>query len=189
MGAETRTVDYRLSAQDIAAYQFAVRDRLSQRVRDLGILFHLGWALVLAIAAAVAFLASAALLPGFTKRQFANEELFLGLGLGMIFFVAVNWLNYYIRRRVLVKPDGPTLSQHSMTIEQGGLHVITPFDDALHRWPLFESVSRYKGIIVLWIEPGMGIVVPRTAFADEAAAAAFVGAASRHIASAAVANT
>jgi hypothetical protein len=50
-------------------------------------------------------------------------------------------------------------------------------------------VSRYKGIIVLWIEPGMGIVVPRTAFAYETAATAFVDAASRHIASAAAAST
>jgi hypothetical protein len=175
-------VGYRLSAQDIADYHFAVRDRLSRKVRDLGVAFHMAWASVLGAAAAVAFVASAELLPRLTQRHFANEEFLLGLGFGMVFFVAASWLNYFIRRRVLLKPDGPTYAPHSVKIEANGLHLITPFNDTLHRWELFDGVTRYKGVIVLWIEPGMGIVVPRRSFADDAAATAFVDDVSRHIA-------
>jgi hypothetical protein len=48
------------------------------------------------------------------------------------------------------------------------------FVDHVYRWGAFEEVTVHEGVIVLWTEPGAGALVPRSAFANPGAEAAFL---------------
>ena len=178
--------DYQLTSQDLSQYQFAVRNRLARGVRKLGVLSHLGWALALTIPVMAAVVLAAWALPRFSRHHFAFEELAIGFFTGVTFVFAATWLNYFRQRRLLVKPSGPTLSLHHLSLEEAGLRIATDKIETSSRWSLFDEITAYKNIFVLWIEPGQGIVVPKSAFADEAGVSAFLSAVSVYITNAKV---
>ena len=125
-------------------------------------------------------------LPALTGHRFAPEEMFAGFFLGLTALFAATWLNYFHQRRSLVKPSGPTYSRHHAIVDERGLGISTDKIETSSRWSLFDEITAYKNIFVLWTEPGQGIVVPKSAFADEAGVSAFLSAVSVYITNAKV---
>ena len=179
--------DYQLTQQDLAAYQYAVKDRLVKLSRSSGNGFS-SMAAGLTAALFASGLAVALVLPKLSGHRLALEELFAGFFLGAIALLAANWLNYFHQRRFIVKQDGPALSRHSVTVEPGGLRISGQNVEHTSLWPLFSEVQALKTIIVLWIEPAQGIVIPKGAFANDVAAQEFLTNVSAHIANAKAAS-
>jgi YcxB-like protein len=165
---------YQLTRDDLAAYQYAVRTRVTKQVtlqdgKSRDVLYGLAFGLLLvALAAAVALV-----LPHLTHRRFAAEEMAAGFFLGVIFTFAAIWHNYWRQRGVVASPDGPALSGHVMTLEPQGFRITGPNFNHWLLWPIVHEVSELKTLIVLWMEPAQGIVIPRSAFASAAQAEAF----------------
>ena len=173
---------YQLTREDIAAYQFAVRSRVAATLTRTGgawkhVLFGSAFGVALlgfAVAAAVA-------IPHLTHRRFGAVEMAAGFLLGVAFLLASIWLNYYRMRGVLLKPNGPGLSLHTLILEPQRLRIAGSHFDHVFHWPVFEELTELKTILVLWIEPGQGLVIPRSAFADEAGVTAFADEVRGHI--------
>ena len=111
-------------------------------------------------------------------------EFFCGFVGGVAVVYAMSWRRYRRLTGRAVKADGPTLAEHHVVVAEDGLRSTSRQVDHVYRWAAFEDVTVYGGVIVLWTEPGAGALVPRSAFADPAAEAAFVDAVRSHIASA-----
>jgi hypothetical protein len=160
-------VHYELTLADLAAYQGAVKRRVVVGARATRrITSWLQALLLLSLYVALAALA-VVFLPQITGKAFAEPEFFAGLGLGMSAVLAISWLDYRRNRRHTVRTGGPTLSPHTLNLEPGGLRFSGNNFENTYLWSIFESVEDAGAIIVLWIEPALGLTVPRRAFANE----------------------
>jgi hypothetical protein len=122
-----------------------------------------------------AFLAGAdVIFPGVTGRPFAFIEFVAGLLSGVAIALAVLWWRYRRFARAALRPDGPTLAEHRLSVSADGLRTTSRFVEGLYRWSAVEDMTVRDGIIVLWIEPSAGVLVPRGAFASPAAEADFL---------------
>ncbi|MBI1650485.1 YcxB family protein [Hyphomicrobium sulfonivorans] len=102
------------------------------------------------------------------------ESLLLGLifGLGVwwlyqtlaCFFIASHWLK---RDGVLLGPSRVTVGDVGVISE--GRHTRSEYD-----WTMMEDVQSYAKIIVIWTDPGSGILIPRNAFAAPELERAFI---------------
>lgn len=173
---------YQLTPENVSAYQYAVRSRVAATLTRTGGWWKhvvLGLAFGLALVAAVVAIAIA--IQHVTHRRFAEPEMAAGFFLGVAFMFTSIWLNYFRQRGVLMKPNGPGLSPHTLTVVPQGLRIAGSSFEHAFQWPIFEELTELKTILVLWIEPGQGLVIPRTAFADDAAVKAFVQEITGHI--------
>jgi hypothetical protein len=177
------TLTYRLQPAQLASYQFAVRDRVKSMP---GV-----WWLSLPSQMIGLFGALTAITVLFTWAfprlgfgELHELSALAGFWLGALLSIAAQWLHYLSMRRRLVRPDGPTLSGHELTVSESGVVASSGRAQAQYRWPLFEGLTERADILVLWYEPGAGIVVPRSAFADAAAERAFCVFVQRRIAEA-----
>jgi hypothetical protein len=102
--------------------------------------------------------------------------------------VAVSFAMMWSRQKRLsgkvVKSDGPTMSEHRVSVAEDGIRSSSRHIDHVYRWSAFEGLTVHDGVIVLWTEPGAGALVPRNAFANPAAEAAFLEAVRGQMASA-----
>jgi hypothetical protein len=96
----------------------------------------------------------------------------------------MTWRRYRRLSGKVVKSDGPTLAEHRVSVADDGIRSTSRFVDHVYRWGAFEDVTVHEGVIVLWTEPGAGALVPRSAFADPGAEAAFLEAVRGHMAAA-----
>jgi hypothetical protein len=165
-------VTYRLEPEHLHLYRKLATDRTAGRGGGAEDTWGLYLLCTLAVAA---FLASADLVyPGLTGQPFAFAEFFTGLLAGIAVFLALMWPRYSRLSRAAVRPDGPTLAQHRLSVTPDGLRATSRFVDGQYKWFAFEDVTIADGVIVLWIEPGAGVLVPRSAFASPAAETAFL---------------
>lgn len=168
-------LSYTLDASHIAAYQRLASERASNSGHDKTRAFDsAGELLAAGVAVAVPLAALDLLLPFATGRPFAYLEFLLGLLLGVGLVTGGLWLRYRKVRRQAVRPGGPTLSEHRLKLAGDGLRTSSPFFENTCRWHAIEEATVHKTVVVLWLEPGMGVVVPRSAFADATAEADFV---------------
>ena len=178
-------INYQLTPSDITSYQYAVRNRLQKTVKgDDGWLTQAGIGLAIAVVAAGVTVAVMEAIPSLTGRAFGLEEFLAGFLFGGLAILGLIWLNYFRQRKSIVKPGGPALSLHTLTVEPDGMRITGPNFETNYLWPIFEDISDLKTLIVLWIEPGQGFAIPRSAFANEAGAEAFVEDIRGHIAKA-----
>jgi YcxB-like protein len=126
-------------------------------------------------------------LPGFSRADreaFALLEFACGFVGGVAVSFAMMWSRYKRLSGKVVKSDGPTMSEHHVNVAEDGIRSSSSHIDHVYRWSAFEGVTVHDGVIVLWTEPGAGALVPRSAFANPAAEAAFLEAVRGHIAAA-----
>lgn len=176
---------YQLTREDIAAYHIAVRRRVAATLtRTGGAWKHVLYGSAFGVALLGFAIAAAVAIPHLTLRRFGAVEMGAGYILGVAFMFASIWLNYYRQRGVLLKPNGPGLSPHTLILEPQRLRIAGPHFDHVFQWPVFEELTVLKTILVLWIEPGQGLIIPRSAFASEAEAKAFAATLRANIANA-----
>ena len=85
--------------------------------------------------------------------------------------------------RMQISDDSPLLAMTTLTIRDGELVVERPLIVTKYRWGAFRSVEISKGHVILAIDNGMGLIIPQSAFANEAARYAFVAEVSKRMAS------
>jgi hypothetical protein len=70
--------------------------------------------------------------------------------------------------RMQVSDQNPLLGPTSVTIEPDGLLVQKELITSKYRWAAFKSAEIVKGAIILPVDTGMGVVLPASAFANDA---------------------
>jgi hypothetical protein len=113
-------------------------------------------------------------IPALTGRPLAYLELLLGFVAGIGIIVAAMWWRYARSWHRAFRNDGPTMSEHRINLTPDGVRSISLQTDTLYRWAAWDEVTVQGDVIVLWIEPGAGALIPRSAFADHAAENQFV---------------
>jgi hypothetical protein len=71
--------------------------------------------------------------------------------------------------RMQVSDDGPFLGKTRISIEPDGLRIDRPTVTAKYLWAAFQGVEIAKKAIVLPLDNGIGLIVPASAFASDAA--------------------
>ncbi len=165
---------YRLEPRHLTDYQFAIRDRLSRSPARRAPKAEWVRGLLFGLACAVIYFGLVWLWPRVAGAELGIAELVLGLLLGMAVAVGAMWWHYAEQRRLMVKPGGPSLGEHALAIDGAGIVITGQNFECRYKWPIFEDASRYSDILILWIEPGAGIIVPRGALGGVAAEDAFL---------------
>ena len=181
-------ITYRNEPQHLKAYQRLASHRVGAQNTDY-VAAWWGWMLVYALVAGAVLAAADLAFPELTGRPFALLEFTCGFIGGVMCIYALSWRRYRRLSSAMVKADGPTMSEQRITVAADGIRSTSRFIDHLYRWGAFEELTVYDGIIALWTEPGDGAMVPRSAFADPAAEAAFLEAVRGHMAAAKAAAT
>ena len=70
--------------------------------------------------------------------------------------------------RMQVSDKNPLLGPTSVTIEPDGLLVQKQLITSKYRWAAFTSAEIVKGAIILPVDTGMGVILPASAFANDA---------------------
>lgn len=88
-------------------------------------------------------------------------------------FALVSWLN--LRNAKAMVTDGSAyLSPVRMTLLSDRLETFGPSIRCTYDWDAFEEVTTAKRTIILWVDRGVGVYVPRTTFVDAETENAFV---------------
>lgn len=131
--------------------------------------------LLLGTLATAAVLAAADLsMPLITGRPFAYPEFIIGLPAGIGMMIGAMWWRYAQMWQRAFRPDGPTMSEHRLALAPDGVRTTSPHYDNLYRWSALEEVTVHDEVIVLWVEPAAGALVPRCAFSDSVAETQFL---------------
>ena len=180
----TFDLTYTLTPALLTAYQRAAQSRLSGAASA-----SMGWrgeAVNVAVAAVFAASIWAALegLSRWTGSPANYASAFAGFLTGCAMVFAALWHRSFEVRRLLTHPASASLLPYHVVVDSEQLRFFHPRADTTLRWPFVQGITQYKDMIILWIEPGAGFVIPRSAFADEAAARAFLDFARARIAKA-----
>ena len=181
-------ITYRYEPQHLKAYQRLASHRVGAQNTDY-IAAWWGWMLVYTLVAGAVLAAADLAFPELTGRPFAVLEFVCGFVAGVVTVYALSWRRYKRLSSKMVKADGPTMAEHRVSLDEEGIRSTSRFIDHVYRWAAFEGLTVHDGIIALWTEPGDGAMVPRSAFADPAAEAAFLEAVRGHMAAAKAAAT
>ena len=173
---------YRLDPQHLVIYRKLAWYHAMRSGEDAGAAWGRYFLLSFIVAAVLA--AADVSFPAITGRPFTYPEFLSGFAVGyLVLFASMSW-QYRRYTRAVTKVDGPTTSEHRIRVTEEGLGSKTAFAEGIYRWPAFTEVTVSAGVIVLWMEPGAGLLVPRSAFADPAAETAFLGAVAKFMAAA-----
>ena len=142
-----------------------------------------GMLVIFATTAVVSFLA-AFYMPRVTGQPFDPLAMIAGAWIGIAFVAIAGQHRMRGFRGAMYRADGPTLSPHRAVFDAAGMSFESANAEAHYKWPLFMDLSEAGPIVVLWIEPGNGIPIPRSALGDEAKAKAFCDFARAQIAAA-----
>jgi hypothetical protein len=154
--------------EDLTAYHYTVRDRLLKFTPKAWWETDAVRASALFGVAALTFAGLDAAAPSILGRSLEVVELLAGFVLGLLMAVALMWLSYWDQIRRAVRKDGPTLGEHTVRLNGEGLAVSIRDGEARYAWRAFQGVTRQRGLLTVWLEPGVGIMIPERAFAGEA---------------------
>ncbi len=169
-------VTFKLNEQDLSNYRYAVRDRMDKIA--VGGIWHkpvVRWIALFVVTFGLLQVLDQ-LLPIVTQEPVSHLELTLGFVAGAAVVLGFMWLHYLDQSKKLVRADGPTLSEHTVTITPSGLSAAAPQMSAHYAWPVIQDVTDERGLVLLWLEPGLGLAIPHHAFTNSDVRAAFVAA-------------
>jgi hypothetical protein len=165
---------FKLSPEDLAAYQFAVRDRLSA-------LPPRAWwesdgirAAALLVLFVIAVMVIDRTLQTAFGRSMELPDFLIGAGAGAALVLGLVWMSYRDQRRRIVREEGVILGEHTLELTVAGVVSRQRHVEARYDWPVILEVTDQRGMVILWIEPGVGIAVPQHAFASDAERTQFV---------------
>jgi len=81
--------------------------------------------------------------------------------------------------------EGVNWGAQRLCADSEGLAVELAERSTLYRWPAFIALERTRRFLLLMLAPGLGVAIPRRAFASEAEAESFCGFVEQRIAAAA----
>jgi hypothetical protein len=84
--------------------------------------------------------------------------------------------------RMQVSDDGPYLSATRLRIEPDGLTIDRSVMSAKYLWAAFQGVEIEKNAVILPIDNGIGLIIPASAFASDAARYDFAATVSKQLA-------
>jgi hypothetical protein len=160
-------VSFELTPADLAAYQYAVRDRLTKLAPKQWWETDAIRATVLFGIAAVTYAGLDWAAPWLLGRPLELVEFLIGFWLGLLLAIGLMWMTYWDQRRRMVRPDGPTLGEHVVRLTNEGVSINLRDSDARYTWRAFEDITEQRGLISLWLEPGIGLIIPAHAFAKD----------------------
>jgi len=67
----------------------------------------------------------------------------------------------------MLREDGPYRCERVIKFAEEEIESVSPLMAIRTAWAAVEDVSTHKDILVLWTDPGAGIIVPRRAVGDE----------------------
>jgi YcxB-like protein len=163
-------LEYRVSLQHWAEYAGLVQTR----TRRAGLGQRLGSSVVDALVAGV--LAGLGLYAAHFYFDISDTLAMAMLGAFVLFYsLGIIVCARYSRARDAGNParDGFLIGQRSTTVTDEYVEVLSDRVKTRFEWRAFERVERLPRMIVLWLEPGAGVVIPRTAFQSDGEAAGF----------------
>jgi hypothetical protein len=172
---------FRYEPEHLKTYQRLASHRVEAKNTDY-VAEWWRWMLLYALFAGAVLACAYLAFPELTGSPFALLEFFCGFVGGVAVSFAITWRRYKRLSRKVVKSDGPTMSEHRVSVAEDGISSSSRLVDHVYRWSAFEGLTVRDGVIVLWTEPAAGALVPRNAFADPAAEAAFLEAVRGHMA-------
>ncbi len=167
-------ITYKMTTEDLAAYQHAVRDRIG------GVAPQKWWEylfvrwLALVAATAIVITLASLLIEHAAGRPMEFIDFFVGVLIGVAAMAAVLWVTFGDHIRRMARPDGPILDRHTLRLNNDGVTIATKHTDVRYAWAAFEEVADTRGLIILWIEPGAGVVIPGHAFETDATRSQFL---------------
>jgi hypothetical protein len=169
-------VTFRLIQDDLSNYRYAVRDHLAKVADDR--FWATPWVrwTALFVAAFVCLQVFDWLIVQFTGQPASYVELATGFLAGAFLVLGLLWMNHWDQTRKLVRPDGPTLSEHTISVNTSGLSVTAPHMTAHYTWSVIKELTNERGLVVLWLEPSVGLVIPERAFPNTEARQKFIAA-------------
>jgi len=60
----------------------------------------------------------------------------------------------------MLKDNGPNRGERTITFASAEIKNVSRLAEGRTAWAAIEEISSYKGILVLWTDPGAGIIVP-----------------------------
>lgn len=167
-------VTFDLQFEDLSAYQFVVRDRLTKLAPKQWWETDAFRATVLFGFAAVTFALLDWAAPSFLGRPLEFVEFLTGFWLGLLLAIGLMWMTYWDQRRRMVKPDGPMLGEHVVKLNGEGVAINLRDVEARYAWRAFDSITEQRGLLSIWMEPGVGLIIPCRAFASDADRVQFI---------------
>ena len=175
-------LEFSLTKELLAEYLAIARVRIFRRPPDAkwwqG---KIGGAAISASITIAAMALAIIILPTTPSKPLYLSVLLAGILTGLFIWQAEAWHTLYVLRDRLYRNGGPHLTLQNVTVDPHQLRFASTYIETILRWPAVIELTEHKHILVLWIEPSHGFVIPRSAFADEAAAMAFIDFAREHI--------
>ena len=173
---------YQLTPQMLWAYQRAAQRRLSTAASKA-----MGWrgeAINVAVACAFAGLIwfASYLLWLWSGRDVDIPSLALGFVAGCAMVFVAFWHRSLEVRRLMMAGGNAAFNPYHAVIDETQLRFSNARAETVLRWPSITEITLDKDVIVLWMEPGQGCVIPNSAFTNEVAAKAFIAFAQARIA-------
>ena len=100
-------------------------------------------------------------------------------GGGML--LAALWHRSFEIRHLLSQDSNPALLPYHAVIDSEQLRFTSPRADTVVRWPFVSQITLHPGMVILWVEPHHGFIIPSSAFANDAAVQAFLTFARDHV--------
>lgn len=176
--SQTIELDYRVELSHWKAFNFAANAHANQHgmLRRLATGIIVGFAFLFLLFAGPILL-SKLLASKVHELSFINGFMTAFFALGCVVVVAT-------RRQVarFVRADGHVLGQRHVRLTHDAVEAWGRHDQARYSWNAFQDVTVAKDLVILWLEPGGALFIPRTAFAAPADEAAFVAIAQERIA-------
>lgn len=177
-------IEYQLEPKDLAAYQFATRDRL-RGARSKSLLDNeIVRAVIIMVLGGGAMIGVEALARWYLGRPLELFDYAVGVLFGAALMLALIWLHYFDQRRRLARPDGPVLGKSTLRLMREGVLITQKHVEVRYGWPVFLGITEARDLLLMWIEPGVAIAIPRRAFGSDKVLADFVSEADARMAEA-----
>jgi len=165
-------IQYHVSFRDFRQLQAHMARRLfvQYRARYRAAL----WGVVLCavfLAAAIFFVAHPVLAMRLMGMGYANS-LYVAVILCLILAILALLPAVRLRlalARLQVTDNGPLLGETALHLEEDGLWVERALVKTKYLWPAFQGVEIAKSALILPLDGGVGLIIPASAFASEAA--------------------
>lgn len=178
----TLSLSYTIEPRHLADYHIAARERVLGRAGSPRWQWDVLRGIVTGLMAVAVFLATSWGMSTYLGQALHNPSLAVGLSYGIAFILLEQIVSAVIqRRRSPFKAHGPTFAPHTALFSDDLFQIKGPSFEHRYQWPVFEGVTQHKLVTVVWLEPGAGVVIPRSAFADAEVESAFIEKISKHI--------
>ena len=156
--------EYRLGPQQWAEFSSLARDRAWRADRNRRVLSRTADAALVGMVAGLGLFG--------LQRAFKLEDTFMHAALvGFVVFFGLGVLVALRHARTLTvaqpKRDGIVLGKRLTVVDDAGVDVVGETVTTHYDWRAIERVDRSGRMVIFWMEPTAGIVVPRSAFASE----------------------